>query len=209
MKNSALLIIDVQNDFCLKGALEVKEANSIITPINQLINFFKKKSLFIIATKDWHPENHKSFAVNSGKNIGDFGELNGLSQVFWPVHCVQNSFGSEFHKELLPIENVVYKGENPEVDSYSGFFDNGKKFKTNLDDILKKNEINTLYIGGLATDYCVKYTVLDALSLSYNVFLLTDCIKGVNINTDDSDKAIEEVKQKGAHLINSKEILNI
>ncbi|MBN1467140.1 MAG: bifunctional nicotinamidase/pyrazinamidase [Fusobacteriaceae bacterium] len=209
MKNSALLIIDVQNDFCKKGTLEVKEANSIIPPINQLINFFNKKNLFIIATKDWHPKNHKSFAVNSEKNIGDFAELNGLPQVFWPVHCIQNSFGSEFHKDLLPIKNIVYKGENPEVDSYSGFFDNGKKFKTNLDDILKKNEIDTLYIGGLATDYCVKYTVLDALSLSYKVFLLTDCIKGVNINTDDSDKSIEEMKQKGAYLINSKEILNI
>ena len=192
-----------------ESALAVKDANSIIPVVNNLIDYFNEINSFIIATKDWHPLNHKSFAINSCKEIGEFGELEGLPQVFWPIHCVQDTFGSEFHKDLSPIENTVYKGQDFLVDSYSGFFDNGKKFKTNLDDILKKNEINTLYIGGLATDYCVKYTVLDALSLSYKVFLLTDCIKGVNINTDDSDKSIEEMKQKGAHLINSKEILNI
>ena len=206
MKNSALLLIDIQKDFCMGGALEVKDGDDIVPVANTLIDYFHEKNSLIVATKDWHPLNHKSFAINSCKNVGDFGELNGLPQVFWPIHCVQESEGSQFHNDLKKIENIIYKGEIPTVDSYSGFFDNGKKIKTKLDDFLKINHIKTLYIMGLATDYCVKYSVLDALSLGYEVFVVEDGIKGVNINPSDSEKAINEMINSGAKFISSNKI---
>ncbi len=123
----ALILVDIQRDFCKNGALEVKDGDAVIPVANKLIEFFQEKKDMIIGTKDWHPSSHKSFAVNSNKKIGEAGELNGLYQVWWPVHCVQNENGAKFHSELHPIENIIYKGENPEIDSYSAFFDNGKK----------------------------------------------------------------------------------
>lgn len=206
MNKSALLLIDIQRDFCKDGALEVKDSDSIIPIVNSLINYFKAKNCKIIATKDWHPLPHKSFAINSCKDIGDIGELQGLRQVFWPIHCVQNTLGSEFHKDLLPVETTVYKGQNPLIDSYSAFFDNGKLNKTNLDDILQSEKIQSLFIVGLATDYCVKYSVLDALDLGYEVFVVEDCIKGVDISINDSSDAIKEMKEKGAKFIKSSEV---
>lgn len=208
MKNSALLLVDIQKDFCLNGALEVKDGDSIVPTANKLIDFFEEKKQLVVATKDWHPLNHKSFAVNSCKNVGDFGDLNGLPQVFWPIHCVQDTEGSEFHKGLKKVANVIYKGQNTGVDSYSGFFDNGKIYETNLNSTLKSSDIKTLYIMGLATDYCVKYTVLDALELGYEVYLVEDGIKGVNLNPNDSQKAIDEMCSKGAKLTNSSKIIN-
>lgn len=208
MKNSALLLVDIQKDFCLNGALEVKDGDSIVPTANKLIDFFEEKKQLVVATKDWHPLNHKSFAVNSCKNVGDFGDLNGLPQVFWPIHCVQDTEGSEFHKDLKKVANIIYKGQNTGVDSYSGFFDNGKIYETNLNSTLKSSDIKTLYIMGLATDYCVKYTVLDALELGYEVYLVEDGIKGVNLNPNDSQKAIDEMCSKGAKLIDSSKIIN-
>lgn len=208
MKNSALLLVDIQKDFCLNGALEVKDGDSIVPTANKLIDFFEEKKQLVVATKDWHPLNHKSFAVNSCKNVGDFGDLNGLPQVFWPIHCVQDTEGSEFHKDLKKVANVIYKGQNTGVDSYSGFFDNGKIYETNLNSTLKSSDIKTLYIMGLATDYCVKYTVLDALELGYEVYLVEDGIKGVNLNPNDSQNAIDEMCSKGAKLTNSSKIIN-
>lgn len=202
----ALLIIDVQNDFCEGGNLAVKNSLEIIPVVNDMIKKFEIKNDFIIATKDWHPANHKSFASVSNTKIGELGILNGLPQVWWPNHCIENTKGSELHKELLPIKNIVYKGNDPEVDSYSGFFDNNKVHETNLNKILKENNIDTLYILGLATDYCVKFTVLDALSLGYKVYLVADGCRGVNINPDDSEKAMQEMKNAGAVIIKSCEI---
>ena len=202
----ALIVVDIQKDFCQGGALEVKNADEIIPVTNKLIEKFQQENNLIIATKDWHPKNHKSFAVNSNGKIGECGILNGLEQIWWPVHCVQNESGSDFHEKLLPIKNIVYKGTNEDIDSYSGFFDNGKLHKTELDNILKNNKIDTLYILGLATDYCVKFTVIDALELGYQVYLIEDGCKGVNLNPEDSKLAIEEMKKKGAHIISSKNI---
>ena len=127
--------------------------------------------------------------------------------MFWPIHCVQDTFGSEFHKDLSPIENTIYKGQDFLVDSYSGFFDNGKIHKTDLDKTLKEKGIKTLYVVGLATDYCVKYSVLDALNLGYEVFLVEDAIKGVNLSENDSQNAINEMTTSGAKLIKSSDIL--
>lgn len=203
----ALLIIDVQNDFCEGGSLAVADSLKIIPVVNNLIKKFEQEGDFVIATKDWHPACHKSFASVSKTNVGELGTLNGLPQVWWPDHCVENTKGSEFYPELLPITNVVYKGNDPEVDSYSGFYDNNKVHETELNRILKEKNIDTLYILGLATDYCVKFTTLDALSLGYKVFLVADGCRGVNINPDDSEKAMEEMKNAGAVIINSSEIL--
>ena len=205
----ALLLVDLQNDFCKNGALEVKDGDSIIPIANLLIEKFHTEGNLILATKDWHPINHKSFASNSNGIIGELGVLNGLPQVWWPNHCVQNSFGSKFHLLLNSqyINEIIFKGTDIEVDSYSGFFDNGKINKTELDSILKNNNIDTLYIMGLATDFCVKFTVLDALELGYKVYLIEDGCRGVNLSTNSSKDAIEKMKSKGAIIIKSFEIV--
>lgn len=202
----ALLLIDIQKDFCKGGALEVAYSDEIIPIANSLITLFRNKNQMILGTKDWHPTSHRSFAINSNGKIGELGQLNGLPQVWWPVHCVENTDGAEFHSGLLPIENVIYKGQNTEIDSYSGFFDNGKLQKTELDNLLKKNKVDTLYIMGVATDYCVNYTVLDALDLGYKVYFISDGSKGVNVSPEDSQNAITVMEEKGAIIINSKNI---
>ena len=205
MKNTALIIVDVQNDFLAGGALEVKEGDSIIPIINELQDRFDT----IIATQDWHPENHKSFASqHKNKKIGDFINLEGINQILWPDHCVENTFGSEIAIKLNQgkIEKVIKKGNNPNIDSYSGFFENDKKTKTELDDYLREKGINTIFICGLATDYCVKFTANDASALGYKTYLIEDACKGVNISSLDSEHAIGEMKGNGVVVINSNSI---
>lgn len=204
----ALLLVDLQNDFCKNGALEVKDADLVIPVANSLIKKFSENNDLIVATKDWHPNSHKSFAINSNGKVGELGILNGLPQVWWPVHCVENTFGSEFHSELNSnnIDKTIFKGNNPKIDSYSAFFDNGKLQKTDLDNFLKEKKIDTLYIMGLATDFCVKFTVLDALELGYKVYLIEDGCKGVNLTPSSSKDAIKEMKNKGAIITKSFEI---
>ena len=201
----ALLLIDLQKDFCRGGALEVRNADDVIETANRAIKTFVRNRNPVTATKDWHPAEHKSFAVNSSAKVGETGMLNGLTQVWWPVHCVENTPGAEFHDKLnrKHISKIVYKGRDPEIDSYSGFFDNGRKNKTDLNSYLGEIGVQELYVMGLATDYCVKYTVMDALKLGYKVWLIEDGCMGVNINPDDSQKAVEEMKKNGALLIKS------
>lgn len=205
----ALLLVDLQNDFCSGGNLEVKKGDEVIPIANSIIDKFRSEDFLILATKDWHPMTHKSFASNSGGNIGEIGVLNGLPQVWWPDHCVQNTPGSEFHPNLKSqyIDKIIFKGTDENIDSYSGFFDNGKIKKTQLDCFLKDNDIDTLYIMGLATDFCVKFTALDALELGYAVYLIKDGCRGVNLTPDSSEKALEELKAKGAKIIESSSIL--
>lgn len=198
-----LLIVDVQNDFCCGGSLEVKGAADIIPVINSLIDSFNTSGNLVVATKDWHPNNHGSFASNSGGNVGEIGELNGLVQIWWPNHCIENTIGSELHPDLKTINNIVKKGCDSKIDSYSGFFDNGKLQKTELENILKSNNIKELYIVGLATDYCVKFTVLDALDLGYKVNLILDGCRGVDLSPEDSINAIKEMKSRGANIISN------
>lgn len=200
-----LLLIDLQKDFCKNGALEIKNADDIIEIANFLIKKFKNN--LIVATKDWHPSTHKSFAINSDKNIGETITLKGIQQILWPVHCVQNSLGSEFHNKLLRIENIIYKGTDENIDSYSAFFDNKRLKKTELENFLNKKNIDTLYIMGLATDYCVKYTVFDALSLGYKVFVVVDGCRGVDLEKNSSTLALKEMEDMGATLIYSEKIV--
>ena len=180
----ALLIIDVQNDFCPGGALAVREGDKIVSALNKYIRIFSKKKLPIFASRDWHPKQTSHFKKFGGQ---------------WPKHCIQETKGAQFHSRLkLPKETIVLsKGMDPQKDSYSAFqaFDsNGAEFIN----LLKIWGIDELYVGGLATDYCVKSSVLDALKRDFKVQLLMDAIKGVNINPDDSEDAIKEMISYGA-----------
>lgn len=193
----ALLLIDIQKDFLPGGALAVTDGDAIIPYVNSIMDEYP----LVVATQDWHPGDHGSFAVNNGDvEVGTLGELNGLPQVFWPVHCVENTNGAALADDLdgEKIKKIVYKGEDQGVDSYSGFFDNGKKNQTDLDAYLKEQGVTELHVAGLATDYCVKFTVLDALDLGYKVTLLLEGCRGVNLSDGDVDRAIEEMKSHGA-----------
>lgn len=188
----ALLIVDVQNDFCPAGALAVPEGDKVIPVLNKYIKIFSKNELPIFASRDWHPPRTRHFK--------DFGGR-------WPVHCIQNTKGAAFHPKLkLPKQTILlYKGMEPQSDSYSVFQAEdtaGVKFLN----LLKVFRIAELYIGGLATDYCVKSSVLDALKNGFKVKLLMDAIKGVDLKAGDSERAIKEMVKQGAKKINIKYI---
>ncbi|MDR0218594.1 MAG: bifunctional nicotinamidase/pyrazinamidase [Enterobacteriaceae bacterium] len=212
---TALLLIDIQNDFCTGGALAVKESETVITVANKAIELCQQHDqqhkMTIIASQDWHPADHGSFAVNSGQSAGELGELNGIPQVWWPVHCVQGQVGAEFHPALnqAAIREVFRKGENPQVDSYSAFFDNDHKNATRLHHWLSEQQINRLLILGIATDYCVKFTVLDALEHGYETYVIPEGCRGVNIHPEDSQKALAEMADKGAKLISLSEMTSL
>ncbi len=193
----ALILVDIQNDFCKGGALEVKDGDEIVNPVNELM--VKGHYDIIIATLDWHPSNHKSFASNNNLPVFSMSKLGDQPQVMWPDHCVQNSKGSQLHPRLNSnlINQVVQKGTNPEIDSYSGFFDNDKKSQTGLDKLLKSLNITDVDVVGLALDYCVKATAIDAKNLGYKTTVLVDMTKAVNMNVGDDQKAVQELKESG------------
>ena len=200
----ALLVIDVQNDFCPGGSLPVAGGFDIVPVINELQPLFD----VVIATKDWHPTNHSSFAVNHGKQPGEVILLDGLQQILWPAHCVQGSAGAEFVRGLDTevIEKVFNKGIDPAIDSYSGFFDNGHKRATGLGDYLKQRRVTDVSVVGLATDYCVKWTALDAQQLGLKTSVVLNACRGVNLKPGDVDRAIDEMKQAGIAMIESAEV---
>ena len=207
MTKKALLVIDVQNDFMPEGALPVKNGDEIIPIIEKIISYPYD---VIVASKDYHPLDHGSFAVTHHKNVGEKIILNGLEQILWPVHCVEGTFGAElaFSSNSQKIENIFLKGQDKDTDSYSAFFDNGHKKSTGLGDFLKSLKIDEIYVVGLATDYCVKFTVLDALSLRFRVYVVVDGCRGVNIHPDDSNKALKEMERSGALLTYSKNLIS-
>lgn len=209
MIKTALILIDLQNDFLPGGALAVHEGDLVIPVANKLIEFARKQDWFVLATQDWHPVNHGSFAVNTpGAKIYDQGKLDGLPQVWWPVHCVQGSHGAKLAQELLIPDIIIQKGMHPNIDSYSGFFDNAHRAKTELNALLKKHHVQKLVVMGIATDYCVKFTVMDALSLGYEVIVVNDGCRGVDMPNGSSDEAYNEIEKRGAVLISSYEIIN-
>ncbi|ATA24066.1 nicotinamidase [Brenneria goodwinii] len=201
--NRALLLIDLQNDFCPGGALAVSEGDRVIEVANRAIAACAAANVAVIASQDWHPANHGSFAVNANAPVGEIGELDGLPQVWWPVHCVQNQPGAQFHPALnqQAIDWVVRKGTQANIDSYSAFFDNGHRAKTDLDDWLRAHGVTHLTVMGIATDYCVKFSVLDALALGYKTDVLVEGCRGVNLNPQDSRTALQEMQRQGANLI--------
>ncbi len=194
---TALILVDLQNDFMPGGALAVKAGLEVLPAIHRLTELPFE---VIVATKDWHPENHGSFAETHGKEPGEVIDLDGISQILWPTHCVQNTLGAEFYKgwDSSNVEKVFYKGSDPMIDSYSTFFDNGNRKSTGLADYLKEKGIKTVYIAGLATDYCVKYSVLDAVRLGFETHVIPEGCRGVNLRSGDEGIAYEEMRKMGA-----------
>jgi nicotinamidase/pyrazinamidase len=192
----ALLVVDIQNDFLPGGALAVPEGEQVIPLANRLLQQFE----LVVATQDWHSPDHGSFAANHpGKRPGDIIDLNGLRQILWPVHCVQNTPEAAFAASLDTgrFTRIFQKGTDPGIDSYSGFFDNGHRKATGLGDFLKAREVTDVFIAGLTTDYCVRFTSLDAVALGFRVHVILDACRGVNLHPGDVAQAIGEMKQAG------------
>lgn len=202
---TALLLVDIQNDFLPGGSLAVKDGDQILPVVNEVMKLPFDK---ILATRDWHPEDHGSFAEAHELPEGSMIQLDGAPQMLWPKHCVQNTFGAEFHKDWDSslVDAVFSKGVDPIIDSYSTFFDNEKRRSTGLEDYLRKHQIHTLYILGLATDYCVKFSVIDACHLNFKVYVVVDGCRGIDLIAGDSAKAFSEMEQAGAELIPSAKI---
>lgn len=201
-----LILVDIQNDFTPGGVLAVPEGDQVARVANRLMPYFDH----VVATQDWHPADHGSFASqHPGNEVGGVVELAGLKQILWPDHCVQGSHGAELVETLETdrINQIVQKGTYRETDSYSGFFDNGGQHATGLDEYLRQIGTDELYIMGLATDYCVKFTVLDALQLGHDVTLVIDGCRGIDQTPGDVDTAIEEMKSAGAAVCTSDEVI--
>lgn len=201
----ALLMVDMQKDFLPGGALAVKGGETLIPLLNKLQSHFD----LIVATKDWHPQNHMSFASTHGKKVGDEITLFGTAQKLWPEHCLQGSDGAEFGLglDVTRVVNVFYKGTEASMDSYSAFFDNAHLRQTGLEAFLKEKHVKELFIAGLTTEYCVKYTALDACRLGFHVTVILDGCLGIELEKGDTERAIKEMKRAGAHFIFSKELL--
>lgn len=201
----ALVMIDIQNDFVPGGALPTRGGDEIVEVVNRLQSRFP----LIFATQDWHPADHGSFASNHpGAAPGQMIDLGGVQQVLWPDHCVQDTRGAEFHPDLVTehIEAVVRKGTDPKIDSYSGFFDNAHKKATGLEEQLRSRAVTDVCIVGLATDYCVRFTALDALTLGFRVVVIRDACRGVELHEGDIDAAFEEMGDAGAEILDSSRI---
>lgn len=176
----ALIVVDMQKDFMPGGALPVPDGDKIVPKLNEYIEIFERKGLPVFFTRDWHPENHVSFKGHGG---------------VWPPHCVQNTEGAMFHEDLrIPLDNkfIISKGVSPDFDAYSGFQG------TALESLLRERGVRRVFVGGVATDYCVKNTVLGALDLGFEAMLLLDGIKGVDVRPGDSERAIELMLERGA-----------
>lgn len=198
----ALILVDIQNDFCPGGALAVPHGDEVVLIANRLMDQVD----LVVATQDWHPANHGSFAANHpGKKPFNLAELGGLPQVLWPTHCVQQTIGAQFHPRLNTqrITKVFPKGTDPSIDSYSGFFDNGHKKATGLGDWLKEQKVTQVLICGLATDYCVKATAIDAVALGFRTVLIEDACRGVGLNPGDIPAAINAMRDAGVHISTS------
>lgn len=204
----ALILADLQNDYYSLGPLAIQGVDDILPIANQLAasDYFD----VVIATQDWHPANHKSFAANHyWRYPGQEIELNGVTQRLWGIHGVQESLGADFISELdlKAIDKVVQKGQNPEVDSYSPFFDNNKQPASDLADFLKEKAIEQVFILGVATEYTVAHTALDALSLGFQTFIIEDACKACNWEAEDGKKALQQLEEAGAVLLNSDQLI--
>ena len=195
----ALIVVDIQNDFCPGGSLAVADGDKIVPLVNSLMD----KVNLVVGTQDWHPANHRSFAVNN--ILPPFGVI----QVMWPVHCVRGTNGAEFHADLNSsrFDCIIQKGTDFEVDSYSGFQDNKQGASTGLHEYLTEKGVTELLVVGLATDYCVRCTVLDALAFGYRTRVVLDACKGVEQKAGDVVAAVSEMRLKGAIIDHSMGIL--
>jgi len=191
--------VDVQNDFCPGGALAVQHGDDVVHFINRI----RGRYPLIVFTQDWHPSNHKSFASNNpGAKVGEVIQLAGAPQVMWPDHCVQGTTGADFHPGLnrRPDDPVFRKGQVPEIDSYSGFMDNDHRHETGLRTFLAGRDVTAVTVVGLATDYCVKFTVLDALKFGLKVQVLKGGCRAVNLQPGDEARAYADMQEAGARV---------
>ncbi len=186
--NDALIVVDVQNDFCPGGTAAVEDGDAVARKMSDVALNFRSRDGRVFATQDWHPTDHRSFADNGG---------------IWPTHCVRGSQGAEFHKDLkLPIgSSIVRKGEDVEGDAYSGF--DG----TSLESHLERLSVRRVFVGGLSTEYAVQHTVYDALQKGYSAFVITDAISAVNANPDDDQRALDSMLASGAKPITTDELI--
>lgn len=199
----ALLLIDIQNDFLPGGSLAVPDGDKIIPLVNALQEGFD----LVVATQDWHPQPHKSFASNHlGKNPFEQISLDGLPQVLWPDHCVQGTYGAELTTRINwnKTEAIFRKGTDTEIDSYSGFYDNGHRKKTGLANYLKGKGVTDIYVAGLAGDYCVYFTAKDALEEGFNTYLIEDATR--SINQQGFEEAKQDILNKGGRVVQSSEL---
>jgi nicotinamidase/pyrazinamidase len=198
----ALVLVDIQNDFLPGGALAVPRGDEVVPVANRVQPAFE----LVVATQDWHPAGHGSFAsTRPGRKPGELAELAGLPQVLWPDHCVQGTRGAEFAAALRMnrVEAIFRKGTDPTIDSYSGFFDNGHRKSTGMGDYLKGRRVTDVYVLGLATDYCVRFTALDAQKLGFRTFLIEDGSRGVELQPGDVARAVQEMRSAKVTIVQS------
>lgn len=196
----ALVLVDIQNDFLPGGALPVPEGDQVVPVANRLTARFP----LVVATQDWHPSDHQSFASqHPGRRAGEQVQVRGSDQTLWPDHCVGDTWGADFAPGLAiwRVHRIFQKGIDRDIDSYSGFYDNGHLRSTGLGDFLRIRGVTDVCVLGLATDYCVKFTVLDALQLGFRVRVVSDGCRGVNLQPGDADRALYELQQAGAEIV--------
>ena len=201
----ALLLIDLQNDFMPGGTLAVAHGDQVVGVANAIMSRFD----VVVATQDWHPAHHTSFASSHlGLEPGDAARVEGVVEMTWPDHCVQNTAGASFHSNLdvARITHVVRKGTDRKVDSYSGFWDNGHVSDTGLAEYLSTRGVTGVWIAGLATDYCVKYTALDARRLGLPTAVVVDGCRGVDVESGDIDAALDDMRVAGCEMVTSSEV---
>ncbi len=204
--NGALILVDLQNDFLPGGALEVPDGDQVIPVANRVQPLFE----VVVASQDWHPADHGSFAASHpGKQPGEQIEIAGLTQILWATHCVQDSEGARLASglETSRIDRIFYKGSDPQIDSYSCFYDNGHRRATGLGDYLREQRATEVYLLGLATDYCVKFSALDAVAEGFAVHLILDGCRGIDLETGDVDRALDEMREAGVTLKSSSDLL--
>ncbi len=193
MMRQALILVDLQNDFMPDGALGVAGGDEVVPVANRMQRLFD----LVLATQDWHPSDHSSFARNHPDHeIGDVIDLGGIAQVLWPAHCVEDTEGAELVSTLerSRIKRIFYKGTNPGIDSYSAFFDNNHRQSTGLADHLKELGVGEVYLMGLATDYCVKYSAMDACELGFDTIVIEDGCRSVELKSGDGERAFQEMR---------------
>jgi nicotinamidase/pyrazinamidase len=197
-----LLVVDVQNDFCPGGALAVKEGDRVVPVINRIMDRFYR----VVATQDWHPQNHISFASNNpGKKPYEQIRIGDITQTLWPDHCVPGTIGAAFHAGLRTdrFDLVVRKGSNPAVDSYSAFLENDKIIKTGLEGYLKSVKAERVFLAGLATDYCVFYSAMDAVSFGFNTTVIIDACRGIDVPENNIELSVQAMRMNGVQIITS------
>ncbi|HVO37980.1 MAG TPA: bifunctional nicotinamidase/pyrazinamidase [Spirochaetia bacterium] len=200
-----LLVVDVQNDFCPGGSLAVEQGDEVVPVINGIMSKFDR----VVATQDWHPRDHVSFASNHpGRKALDMVDADGIQQVLWPDHCIQGTRGAELHPrlEVGRIELVLRKGMRRRLDSYSVFFENDHVTDTGLRWYLQGMGVDSVYVCGLATDYCVRASALDARRLGLNVTVIRDACRGVDFPNGNIQKAILEMEKAGVRMADAADL---